>query len=114
MLLFISPTFAIGANAICSPPPSDFNIMGTIHLLPCIILAASSTGMVAVDFTVAELAARGVLVNIVPVGPAEKLAILVVDDTGVRVMGLLDMAVVIGVVAARMVCLGGVDVTSVV
>lgn len=50
--------------------------------------------------------------NIVPVGADEKLAILVWDDTGVKVMGLLD-TVAIGVVAARMVCLGGVDVTSV-
>lgn len=71
--------------------------------------------MAVVDFTAvdpAELAISGELVNIVPVGADEKLAILVWDDTGVKVMGLLD-TVAIGVVAARMVCLGGVDVTSV-
>lgn len=71
--------------------------------------------MDAVDFTgvdPAELTATGVLVNIVPAGADEKLAMLVVDDTGVRVMGLLD-TLATGVVVAKMVCLGGVDVTSV-
>lgn len=112
----MSATFAIGASAICSPPPSDFSMMGTMHLLPCIILAASRTGMDAVDFTgvdPAELTATGVLVNIVPAGADEKLAMLVVDDTGVRVMGLLDTLATGVVVVAKMVCLGGVDVTSV-
>lgn len=71
--------------------------------------------MAAVDFTVVdptEVPEIGVLVNIVPLGAAEKLAMLVEDETGVKVMGLLDTAAT-GVVVAYMVCLGGVLVTNV-
>lgn len=106
----MSATLVMGASAICSEPPSDFSMIGTMHLLACMILLASSTGIVAADFTVldpTEVPAIGVLVKIVPLGAAEKLAMLLEDDTGVRVMGLLD-TVETGVVVARMVCLGGV------
>lgn len=102
----MSAAFVMGASAICSPPPSAFNIMGTMHLLACMILLASSTGIEAVDFTVldpSEVPATGVLVNIVPLGAAEKLAMLLEVDTGVKVMGLLDT-----VATGIMFCLGGV------
>lgn len=69
--------------------------------MPCIIFASSIdmaedfTGVVAV-----EPLAMGVLVNIVPAGAVEKLAILLVDETGVRVIGLLA-TVATGAVVAR-------------
>lgn len=69
----------------------------------------------AVDFTgvvTVEPLAMGVLVNIVPAGADEKLAILPVDETGVKVIGPLETAAT-GAVDAIMVCFGGVDVTIV-